>query len=122
MSNEYWIRKKSRSEFEISLPSGGSAPPLAPMDCSVTQECAFSICWAMTLYQSLPSNSEPLSFAIQALNHPGGKIDVHSPLLSPRTSCLREVELAGDVFTLVEFPVEFLSFHKAPAFALDEQR
>lgn len=86
--------------------------------------CLFNVLSDNDFDQSLSSHSKALSFFIEALNHPDGKIHVDSPLFSPRMPCLGEVKILGDIFTLVEFLVEFLSFHmpQPPAFALVERK
>lgn len=86
--------------------------------------CLFNVLSDDDFDQSLSSHSKALSFFIEALNHPDGKIHVDSPLFSPWSSCLREIEILGDVFTPIEFLIEFLSFHmpQPPAFALVERK
>jgi hypothetical protein len=63
------------------------------------------------LNDGLAGDSKTTGLFVQGADHPGGEVHIHASLLLVDPFGTGQIEALGDIFSLVELPVEILSFH-----------
>jgi hypothetical protein len=59
-------------------------------------------------------NAHAAGLAIEGVDHPGWKIDIHPALFLKRPASLRKIKRSRDIVAMIEIRIEAFSLHKSP--------